>query len=120
MKVTVFSTKPYDEQFLKEFNAPFGHQLVFIENRLKPETALLAEESPAVCAFVNDVLDAETLGNLARGGTRFIAMRCAGFNNVDLAAAKALGLQVARVPASTAASTRPTTGCGRGISPSMD
>ena len=99
MKVTIFSSKPYDEQFLREHNTPLGHELVFIENRLKPETAFLAEDSPAVCAFVNDVLDAATLEKLAQGGTRFIALRCAGFNNVDLAAAKALGLLVARVPA---------------------
>lgn len=99
MKVTVFSTKPYDEHFLREFNTTFGHELVFIENRLKPETAILAEGSPAVCAFVNDVLDRTTLENLAAGGTRFIAMRCAGFNNVDLTAAKRLGIQIARVPA---------------------
>jgi D-lactate dehydrogenase len=99
MKVTVFSTKPYDEQFLREHNSSPGHELVFIENRLKPDTAFLAEDSPAVCAFVNDVLDAATLEKLAAGGTRFIAMRCAGFNNVDLTAAKALGLLVARVPA---------------------
>lgn len=99
MKVTIFSTKPYDEQFLSEHNAAFGHELVFIENRLKPETAALAEGSPAVCAFVNDVLDAPTLEILAKGGTRFIAMRCAGFNNVDLAAASDLGILVARVPA---------------------
>ena len=99
MKVTVFSSKPYDEQFLREQNSSLGHELVFIENRLKLETAFLADDSPAVCAFVHDVLDAATLEKLAAGGTRFIAMRCAGFNNVDLAAAKALGLLVARVPA---------------------
>ncbi len=99
MKVTVFSTKPYDEQFFSEHNPPFGHELEFIENRLKPETAHLALGAPAVCAFVNDVLDATTLQRLHQGGTRFIAMRCAGFNNVDLAAAKSLVLQVARVPA---------------------
>lgn len=98
MKVTVFSSKAYDEQFLTATNAG-RHELVFIENRLKPETAHLADGSPAVCAFVNDVLDAATLTALADGGTRFIAMRCAGFNNVDLAAADALGIQVARVPA---------------------
>jgi D-lactate dehydrogenase len=58
MKVSIFSTKPYDEQFLSQHNAAFGHELVFIENRLKPETAALADGSPAICAFVNDVLDA--------------------------------------------------------------
>jgi D-lactate dehydrogenase len=99
MKVTVFSTKPYDEQFFKTNNPPFGHELEFIENRLKRESAHLAQGAPAVCAFVNDVLDAATLERLHLGGTRFIALRCAGFNNVDLAAAKALGIQVARVPA---------------------
>lgn len=99
MKVSIFSTKPYDEKFLKDHNSVFGHELVFIENRLQPTTAVLAEGSLAVCAFVNDVLDKETLEQLSNGGTRFVAMRCAGFNNVDLAAAKALGIQVARVPA---------------------
>ena len=99
MKVTIFSTKPYDEQFLREHNVAFGHELVFIENRLNSETAVLAGDSRAVCAFVNDVLDAATLEKLADRGTQFVAMRCAGFNNVDLAAAKALGIQVARVPA---------------------
>jgi D-lactate dehydrogenase len=99
MKVTLFSSKPYDAQFLNAYNPAFGHEMVFIENRLNPETAHLAEGSLAVCAFVNDVLDAATLEKLAYGGTRFIAMRCAGYNNVDLTAARLLGLQVARVPA---------------------
>lgn len=99
MKVIVFSSKPYDREFLTKFNSADGHELVFIENHLNAETAILAEGTPAVCAFVNDVLDAETLGNLAAGGTKFIAMRCAGYNNVDLAAVARLGLKIARVPA---------------------
>jgi D-lactate dehydrogenase len=99
MKVTIFSSKPYDEKFLREHNSGFGHELVFIENRLQLQTAVIAAQSPAICAFVNDVLDEATLTKLAEGGTRFIAMRCAGFNNVDLAAAARLGLQIARVPA---------------------
>ena len=99
MKVAVFSSKPYDEEFLKAFNQPFGHELVFIENKLRADTAALAAGTPAVCGFVNDVLDGPTLEVLAQGGTKFIALRCAGYNNVDLAAARALGFQVARVPA---------------------
>lgn len=99
VKVTVFSSKPYDERFLRAANRMEGHELVFIENRLKAETAILARGSEAVCAFVNDQLDELTLENLASGGTRFIAMRCAGFNNIDLAAATAAGLKIARVPA---------------------
>ncbi len=99
MKVTVFSSKPYDEVSFNTHNAAFGHELLFIANRLRPETAVIAAGSPAVCAFVNDVIDRPTLEVLADGGTRFIAMRCAGFNNVDLKAANELGIQVARVPA---------------------
>ncbi len=99
MKVTIFSSKPYDEQFLRECNPGFGHELTFIENRLTPETAVLAHASPAVCAFVNDELNALTLEKLAAGGTKLIALRCAGFNNVDLPAAKALDFKIARVPA---------------------
>ncbi len=97
MKVTIFSSKPYDREFLSKFNT--AHELVFIENHLTAETAALADGSPAVCAFVNDTLDAAALSALAAGGTRFIAMRCAGYNNVDLAAVKSLGFQIARVPA---------------------
>lgn len=99
MKVTIFSSKPYDEKFLRESNQAFEHELIFIENRLTPETVILAQGSPAVCAFVNDEVDAKTLEKLAAGGTRWIALRCAGFNNVDLVAAKLLGFQIARVPA---------------------
>ncbi len=99
MKVTVFSSKPYDERFFREENGAHGHNLVFIENRLKPETAALAHGSDAVCAFVNDVLNAPTLERLVELGIRRIALRCAGFNNVDLAAAKARGFEIARVPA---------------------
>lgn len=99
MKVTVFSSKPYDKRFLTANALAAKHELSFIENRLLPETAYLAAGSPAICAFVNDVLDAPTLEKLAAGGTKFIALRCAGFNNVDLTAAKRLGFKIARVPA---------------------
>jgi D-lactate dehydrogenase len=99
MKATVFSTKPYDERFLRAANAGGAHELVFIENRLTAGTAALARNSNAVCAFVNDVLTAETLETLAAMDIRRIAMRCAGFNNIDLAAAARLGFQIARVPA---------------------
>lgn len=99
MRLTVFSTKPYDRQFLEAANAARGHDLRFLEHRLTADTAVLAAGSPAVCAFVNDVLDASVLEALARGGTRLVALRCAGFNHVDLTAASRLGLAVARVPA---------------------
>lgn len=99
MRVAVFSTKPYDRRSLEAANAVHGHELSFIEARLGPETATLAEGFPAVCVFVNDVVDAAALEMLATGGTRLVALRCAGFNNVDLAAAKRLGIAVVRVPA---------------------
>jgi D-lactate dehydrogenase len=99
MKVAVFSTKSYDRIFLEAANVDYGHELIFFEPRLNRETSILAAGFPAVCAFVNDQLDAAVLTTLARQGTRLIALRCAGFNNVDLASAQNLGLKVVRVPA---------------------
>ncbi|MBI4261553.1 MAG: 2-hydroxyacid dehydrogenase [Actinobacteria bacterium] len=99
MKVAVFSTHAHDRASLEEANARHGHELVFLEPRLAVETAPLASGFPAICAFVNDRLDAEVLAALAAGGTRLVALRSAGFNHVDLAAALNLGIAVARVPA---------------------
>ncbi len=99
MRVAVFSTKPYDREFLGRANADHGHELVFFEPRLGPETAPLAQGFAGVCAFVNDVLSAPVLEALAAGGARVIALRSAGFNHVDLPAAERLGLSVVRVPA---------------------
>jgi D-lactate dehydrogenase len=99
VRIAVFSTKPYDRAFLEEANGRHGHSLLFLEPRLTPETAALAAGFPAVCAFVNDQLDAPVLEELTSRGTRIIALRSAGFNHVDLAAAGRLGLTVARVPA---------------------
>jgi len=99
MRVAVFSTKPYDRTFLVAANADVGHELVFLEPRLGPETAPLAEGFDAVCVFVHDAVDRSVLEILAREGVRLVALRAAGFNNVDLAAAKDLGVAVCRVPA---------------------
>ncbi len=99
MKVAVFSTKPYDRAFLSAANRGRGHELVFFEPHLNLETSPLAKGFQAVCAFVNDKLNSDVLGALAQQGTKLIALRCAGFNNVDLNSADALGLAVARVPA---------------------
>ncbi|KAF3883700.1 MULTISPECIES: 2-hydroxyacid dehydrogenase [Nostocales] len=99
MKVAVFSTKAYDRQFLEAANEQNKHELVFFEPRLDRDTAILAAGFPAVCVFVHDRADAPTLELLASQGTRLIALRCAGFNNVDLKAAAELGMTVVRVPA---------------------
>lgn len=99
MRIAIFSTKSYDRTFLERGNATFGHDLVFFEPKLDATTTRLAEGFPAICAFVNDVLDAEVLRRLAAGGTRIVALRAAGYNNVDLDVAAELGLAVVRVPA---------------------
>jgi D-lactate dehydrogenase len=99
MKVVLFSAKRYDEASFRAANARHGHELVFLETRLVPETAALAASAPVVCPFVNDQIDATVLERLAQGGTRLLALRSAGFNHVDLAAAERLGLSVTRVPA---------------------
>ncbi|HEY1087776.1 MAG TPA: 2-hydroxyacid dehydrogenase, partial [Archangium sp.] len=79
-------------------NADFGHTLVFFEPRLTPQTAQLAHGFEAVCSFVNDKVNAQVLEVLHAGGVRLIALRSAGYNHVDLAAAARLGIRVVRVP----------------------
>ncbi len=99
MKVLLYSAKPYDTLFFRRGGGEVQHRFEMIEVRLDRKTASLAAGFPAVCVFVNDTLDAETLQVLSQGGTRFIALRCAGFNNVDLRAAQELNMTVVRVPA---------------------
>jgi D-lactate dehydrogenase len=99
MKIAFFSTKPYDQTSFQNANEPFNHELVFFEPRLTPSTAALANGFAAVCVFINDVLNETTLRAIASTGTKIIALRCAGFNNVDLKVAKELGMTVVRVPA---------------------
>lgn len=104
MKVAVFSAKPYDKQYLENVNASRSNsaagavELVFHEFPLSAETASLAQGADAVCVFVNDVLGAPVLSAIHDLGVRAVLLRCAGFNNVDLPAAEALGLFVANVP----------------------
>lgn len=98
MKVAVFSAKPYDRRYLDEANR--GRlELVYFESRLDMSTVSLADGFPVVCTFVNDRLDRNVIGVLFSGGTRMLALRCSGFNNVDLYSVRHLGLVVARVPA---------------------
>lgn len=98
MRIAVFSTRPYDRDSLDAASAASGHDLVYLEPRLTIQTAVAAGGAEAVCAFVNDELNARTLDALAGLGVRLVALRCTGFNNVDLAAARRLGIVVARVP----------------------
>lgn len=99
MHIAVFSTKPYDRVFLSRANDCLEkpHTLEFHEAQLSSSSCVLARGCDAVCCFVNDKLDATVLQNLAEQGVKLVALRCAGFNNVDLAAAKNAGIVVARV-----------------------
>ncbi len=99
MKVTFFSTKPYDKEYFDKINKDFHFKFDYYETHLGPHIVNVIEKSDAICAFVNDKLNADVLEVLASKGVKYIAMRCAGFNNVDLEAAKRLGLRVCRVPA---------------------
>jgi D-lactate dehydrogenase len=98
MKIAFFDTHRFEREPFQTANAKHGHSITFLEPRLTAATASLARGYPAVCAFVNDKVDRETQTILKEGGTRLIALRSAGFNHVDLAAADALGLDVVRVP----------------------
>jgi D-lactate dehydrogenase len=100
MKVVVFSTKSYDRHSLDPAAKAAGSlELDFFEERLTAHAAPLAAGAPAVCLFVNDEADKPTLDALAHGGCKLIALRCAGYNNVDIPHAASLGIKVVRVPA---------------------
>ncbi|PJC87474.1 2-hydroxyacid dehydrogenase [Vibrio sp. HA2012] len=99
LEVAFFSSKSYDEKSFKKANSGELYKFQYHDFRLTVKTAKLAQGSDIVCAFVNDDLSADVLKILAKGGTKLITMRCAGFDRVDLDAAKQLGLQVSRVPA---------------------
>ncbi|MBP5306552.1 MAG: 2-hydroxyacid dehydrogenase [Paludibacteraceae bacterium] len=97
MKVAVFSSKSYDREFFGKVTT--GHDLVFYETQLNEQTVNLTQGFDAVCVFVNDRCNGEVVEKLSRNGVRSIALRCAGFNNVDLEAAQRAGMRVVRVPA---------------------
>ncbi|WP_075181851.1 2-hydroxyacid dehydrogenase [Pantoea sp. 1.19] len=99
MNIAVYSTRQYDRTWLDKVNAQYGFALRYFDFLLDAHTAKTAEGADAVCIFVNDDGSRPVLEALAKAGVKYIALRCAGFNNVDLNAAEALGLQVVRVPA---------------------
>src|SRR5262249_21873194 len=94
----VFDSKPYDREVLQQASANTGINWRFLEFRLTQDTASAAREARAVCVFVNDQLDRRCLELLAKQGVELIALRCAGFNNVDVDFAQELKLTVTRVP----------------------
>lgn len=99
MKITFFSTQPYDKEFFNRYNDSFGFELDFFETQLNLQTANLIDKADAVCVFVNDLVTETVIEQLALKNVKLIALRCAGFNNVDLEAAKQKNIHVCRVPA---------------------
>lgn len=99
MKIAFFSSKPYDKTFFEAENKNYGFELNFYETHLGPHIVNAIEDEYAVCVFVNDKVNRQVIEILAKKGVKIIALRCAGFNNVDLEAAKEFGIKVCRVPA---------------------
>lgn len=99
LKICFFGSQPYDESSFKEANKNYDLDLVFYKGNLNHNNIILAKECDAVCVFVNDTVDREIITKLAKYGVKLIALRCAGFNNVDLDAAAEYNIRVVRVPA---------------------
>ena len=99
MNVAVFDTHRFERNYFEKANEPFSHALTFFDARLTNQTAKLAFGYSCVCCFVNDVLDIETLGIIKDFDVRLIALRSAGYNNVNIQEAHRLGFKVVRVPA---------------------
>ncbi|WP_274957198.1 2-hydroxyacid dehydrogenase [Millionella massiliensis] len=98
-KIAFFGTKPYDRESFDQANEAYGFDIRYFKGHLTPESAILAQGAAAVCIFVNDTADAAVIDALKEQGVPLIALRCAGFNNVDLEAAARDGITVVRVPA---------------------
>lgn len=99
MQIAFFSAKPYDKLFFDRYNQEYGFTIEYHETHLGPHIVNMIENTEAVCVFVNDKLTAEVIEVLSRKGVTTIALRCAGFNNVDLDAARRFHIRVCRVPA---------------------
>ena len=98
-KIAFFDTRSYDKEAFTKENEKFGYEIDFFDFKLNEKTALTAKGFDAVCVFVNDVVNADVISILKNCGIKIILLRCAGFNNVDLAAAEKAGIHVVRVPA---------------------
>jgi len=99
MKIAFFSTQPYDKIFFDKHLEKFGFTIEYYETALNEKTANLITDASAICAFVNDRINRAVLEQLTKKKIQVVALRCAGFNNVDLVAAKELGITIVRVPA---------------------
>ena len=99
MRIAFFGTKPYDEASFNKANEAFGFECKYYKGHLNADSVVATQKAQAACIFVNDTADAEVLRAMAENGTKLLALRCAGYNNVDLAAARQYGIRVVRVPA---------------------
>jgi D-lactate dehydrogenase len=99
MKIAFFSTQPYDKTFFELHNFGFGFTIEYYETPLNEKTVNLLDNVEVVCVFVNDQINRSVMEGLSGKGIKMIALRCAGFNNVDLEAAKEFNIKVVRVPA---------------------
>ena len=99
MKITLFGTQPYDRESFDRIRDAYGFDVTYHRSHLNAGNVALAEGADVVCIFVNDTADAATVARLSQLGVRLIALRCAGFNNVDLLSAAQHGIPVVRVPA---------------------
>ncbi|PTM13945.1 MAG: hydroxyacid dehydrogenase [Bacteroidetes bacterium] len=99
MKIAVFSTKPYDQEYFERHNKNADFEFTYFETTLNSRTANLTAGFDVVCVFVNDQVDEDTIKKMVDHGVRLIALRCAGYNNVDIESAKRNQLKVVRVPA---------------------
>ena len=90
--IAFFGTKPYDEASFNEKNKEFGFEIRYFKGHLNKNNVLLTQGVDAVCIFVNDTADAEVISTLAANGVKLLALRCAGYNNVDIDAAVANGI----------------------------
>lgn len=97
MKIAVFSTCSYDQEFLEKFNS--DHELIFFQQALNMQNISLTKGFDALCVFVNDKADRKILEALKENGVKCLLLRCAGFNNVDVEAAQELDIKILRVPA---------------------
>ena len=98
IKIAFFDTKDYDKNLFDEYNKKYGYEITYFESRLNTETAPLAKGYDVVCIFVNDIVDENTIKILKECGVKLIALRCAGFNNVDIKHMDK-SIKVVRVPA---------------------
>jgi D-lactate dehydrogenase len=99
LKTALFSTKSYDREYFDKCNIDIGHHLTYFEESLNSNTVELTKGFEAVCVFVNDKLDQKIIDKLSENRVQLIALRCAGFNNVDLIAASKKNIKIVRVPA---------------------